>query len=148
MVGMMFHVGNKNNRSLRFLKTKPVGEHTTGFKPQDTLEFYDGPCHSKSRGKDDILWACIYMLFDLGVGQMVGFRHQSPVLTGLSVGVPQKRPQLPGDDLFDRPVQPSTGNPVGIDHPLNAVRCRVSLVNPDGLQPERFKIVFTAHNRT
>jgi hypothetical protein len=61
------------------------------------------------------------------------------------MGIADKRPDLPDKFIFNRPVEPPAGDPVGVNHLLQAIGGREVPVMTDYIFSELAEMLFGCH---
>lgn len=118
----MLHMCDENHRPFFLVQTFAIGQSTAKPQSKDSLHFIDNCCHSETRQDDDIIRSRITVLLDDFLSMMVCPCHPRARLATLRMRVPDEWSEALHDGFLDRLVQPTAGNPIGIEQFLTSER--------------------------
>ena len=141
MIGMVFHVSDKNHRFFLFGKTFGHIQLMHSLKAEYPLKFVYHGGHPRTGSDDYIIGARIHMVFYFLMSKVVGFGHQRSRFAGLGMRITHKGTESVGNLLLNGSVKPSTGNPVGVKDFFYSERRNERLIDANNIFSELLKIV-------
>jgi len=137
LIGVVFHVGDKNDRPNTFWNFGELGKFLGNSQAENSLKSTDGAGHAGAGFKDDVFGTGVNMGFDNLLRFVISMGHRGTRYRHLCVGVAHKRPKFFGESFFNWAIEPAGGGPVGVNDFLFTVGSLESLVRSDNVFSKR-----------